>query len=134
MKSTLSVWLALVAAGAASCTCLVFLGESAICTTYVVTKMEDVTRINPSYLDKSNVLNINIEIGEDSSEIMLPMYDAKLLLALFSTQLTVCLLQGVTLILFLSGLNQYLKEITVSQSYYSMKGGMGYNEIYTTAI
>jgi len=133
-KSTLSVWLALVAAGVSSCVCLVFLGESAICTTYVVTKMEGCTGINPHYLDKGNVFNIHIDIGEDSSQIMLPMYDAKLLLALFSTQLTVCLIQGVTLILFLSGLNQYLKEITVSQSYYSMKDGISYNEIYTTAI
>merc|ERR1712224_985321 len=120
-KTTLYIWIALVAAGASACICLVFLGESAICTTYVVTKMEKGSDDHSYHLDKSNVLNINIEIGEDSSQIILPVYDAKLLLSLFSTQLIVCLIQGITLILSMSGLDQYLKETTASQSYYSMK-------------
>ena len=133
-KTTLSIWISLVAAGASTCICLIFLGESAICTTYVVAKMEEGNDNHPYNFDKSNVLNINIEIGEDSSQIILPVYDAKLLLSLFSTQLIVCLIQGITLILSMSGLNQYLKETTASHSYYSMKDTISYNEIHTSAI
>ena len=133
-KSPISIWTALVCAGISCCICLVFLGESAICTTYVVTKMEQNTRANPYPLEKSNVLNINIEIGEDSSRINLPMYDAKLLLSLFSTQLIVCLIQTVTLIFSISGLNHNLKETTESRLYFAMKDEISCKEIHTTAI
>ena len=68
------------------------------------------------------------------SRINLPMYDAKLLLSLFSTQLIVCLIQSVTLIFSISGLNQNLKEKTESRLYFAMKDEISCKEIYTAAI
>ena len=134
-KSTMSILLTLVATAISTCTCLILLGESAICATYIVSRMEEKTDIKSISSAKNKVLNIEIEIGEDSNEIVfLPEHQPKLLLALFSTQLTVCLIQGVIIILFFSDLNKYLKEMTTLHSYIKKKPEIGYKEILSTAI
>ena len=133
-KSTMSILLSLVFTGISSCFCLIFLGESAICTTYVVSKMEEKPEVTKYIPNGTNVLNFDIEIGEDSLEIILPKRDAKFLLALFSTQLIVCLIQGVISILFCSELHKYFKESATVKSYRGLKPAKHSKEIYSTAI
>ena len=133
-KSTMSVLLSLVFAGISSCFCLIYLGESAVCTMYVVSKMEEKPEITQYISNGENVINFDIEIGEDSLEVILPEQDAKFLLALFSTQLIVCLIQGVISIIFCSALHKSFKETATVKSYRGLKYESYNKEIYTTAI
>ena len=133
-KSTMSILFSLLFTGISSCFCLIFLGESAICTMYVVSKMEEKPEIRQNISNGNNVLNFDIEIGEDSLEIILPERDAKFLLALFSTQLIVCLIQGIISILFCSELHKYFKESETVKSYRGLKPEQYSEEIYSTAI
>ncbi len=109
---------------------LIFMEESAICTTYLVSKMEEKSKVKQYISNGNNVLNFDIEIGEDSLEIILPERDAKFLLALFSSQLIVCLIQGVISILFCSELHKYFKETATVKSYRSLKPKKCSKEIY----
>ena len=140
-KTTLSMWMALTTAGVASCVCLVFLGESAICTTFIVTKLEENNHkefmLYPNeYNQNINIVNLEIEIGENSNEIVLPSAKhGKLLLALFSSQLVVCMIQALVVILSCSELNANLKK--TEMSYFRrvcIKPKKCYNELYTSDV
>ena len=140
-KTTLSMWMALTTAGVASCVCLVFLGESAICTTFIVTKLEENNHkefmFYPNeYNQNINIVNLEIEIGENSNEIVLPSAKhGKLLLALFSSQLVVCLIQALVLILSCSEISENLKH--TEMSYFKrvcIRPKSCYRELYTSDV
>ena len=140
-KTTLSMWMALTTAGVASCVCLVFLGESAICTTFIVTKLEENNHkefvLYPNeYNQNINIVNLEIEIGENSNEIVLTSAKhGKLLLALFSSQLVVCLIQALVLILSCSEISENLKH--TEMSYYKrvcIRPKSCYKEVYTSDV
>ena len=140
-KTILSMWMALATAGVASCVCLVFLGESAICTTFIVTKLEENNHkefmFYPNeYNQNMNIVNLEIEIGENSNEIVLPsLKHGKLLLALFSCQLLVCLIQALVLILSCSEISEILKHTEMSYlNRVCIRPKSCYKELYTSDV
>ena len=133
-KTTIPICVTLIAAAVSSCFCLVFLGESAICATYVVSKMDETFDVQTFYPTKDDSVTINIEIGEDSNDIMFSYDHAKLLLALFSTQLFLCLIHGGIVMFFCSELNKHLREIQRVKSYFTIQQQLYNNEICSMEI
>ena len=117
-QSVMSIYSALVAASVAACFCLVYMVESMMCVMHMVRELEkkpleETVVINPDDLDvEDDVLNINVFLGSESSfkETSLENTDLKLRLTLFTTQLIVCFIQAIVVILFCNKLNQTLKR------------------------
>ena len=88
------------------------------------------------YNQNINIVNLEIEIGENSNEIVLPSEKhGKLLLALFSSQLVVCLIQALVLILSCSEISENLKH--TEMSYFKrvcIRPKSCYRELYTSDV
>lgn len=112
-QSVISIGASLIAGSFAACFCLIYLVESAMCVTHMVSEIEK-NSVEISVTDNQS-LNIHVELGSSFIELELQNKDLKLRLALFTIQLIACFIQAAVVILFCSKLNQTLRRIGQSK-------------------
>ena len=109
-RSFVSIGVSLIAASLAACFGLIFLVESAMCVTHMVSEIEkNLVEIS---VTNNPILNIDVELGPKSSftQLQLQNKDLKLLLAIFTTQLIASFIQEAVIILFCSKMNKMLSR------------------------
>ena len=114
-QSTAAFGITLITAGIAACFCLIFLVESAMSTTYMVSLLDGIPEGSTSgtLLGIKDALNIEVDVGytsDSSARIISEHDDLRLLLSLFIIQLIACLIQAFVVLIFANEVARNMKR------------------------